>query len=486
MSFSSNFRKLARFSILSSGFILVGNVFAIGTGNVNAIWPLPKDYTSINPAGFCVQNSFGLHIGIDIGIPEGKPVYSVCDGTVKLNNTSKNYPTLNSKYWNSFLILEHTCGGSKSYGYYGHLTSSLSSGASVKAGQVIGYIRASYNSNDKRTVSNDHLHFGTSSKYLTSGWGYDSSCNSAKSKGWKDPLTYFLFSNSIVTPALKTPSILSISMNGMTANIKWSPISGATTYRVVVSQYSDFRDFKDDAGNSTCGATCYTTTTSGTSYSHTASLPSHTYYVKVRAGSNTAPASAWSAVQTFKTPVQVASLALSCSSSVNESSSSAGTCVAKAYYSDGSSKTVSPSWSDNSSALSVSTSGKISTGSVSTNTAVTIMGTYIENGKTVQGSAKVTVKDIPIVTPKILSVSPLTVTYGRSTTFTVKGTGLPTRLATWIGECVGTTSPTLYTSGNVTTHTFTCTPRYTKGVKSGVIKDAANGKTLYSFKVTVK
>jgi hypothetical protein len=87
------------------------------------------------------------------------------------------------------------------------------------------------------------------------------------------------------------------------------------------------------------------------------------------------------------------SIRLSCPSSVNENRSSAGTCTAKAYYTDRTNKTITPSWSDNSSALSVN-SGKISTSNVSRNTSVTVTATYKEGSVTKQATATVTVKNI--------------------------------------------------------------------------------------------
>jgi hypothetical protein len=188
-------------------------------------------------------------------------------------------------------------------------------------------------------------------------------------------------------------------------------------------------------------------------------------------------------------PRQPKSLTLSCPSSVNENSSSGGVCTATVYYTDNSSRAVTPSsWSSTSTTLSVRTNGALSTANVNADTRVTVTGTYSENnGRMVQGTAMVTVRDIPSTpTIRVTSVSPSTVTLNRSTTFTIRGSGLPSQLAVWIGECVGNTSPTLYSSGSSTTHTFTCTPRYSKGTKDGVVKDRANGITLLNFRVNVR
>jgi surface antigen len=185
---------------------------------------------------------------------------------------------------------------------------------------------------------------------------------------------------------------------------------------------------------------------------------------------------------------QVTSLQLFCPSSVNENTSNAGVCTTSAYYSNGTNKTVAPlSWTDDSSAISVN-NGVLSTTSVSSDTRVSIRAEYQESGISKGATTSLIVKDIPaVVLPKISSVSPTTVTWNQKTTFTVKGTNLTDGLAFWIAECAGS-GTTLYPlpGGTSTSRTFSCTPMYTKGVKDGVIKDKANGTTLYNFKVTVK
>ncbi len=177
-------------------------------------------------------------------------------------------------------------------------------------------------------------------------------------------------------------------------------------------------------------------------------------------------------------------MTLACPSSVNENNSSAGVCTATAYYTDNSSKTVTPSsWSDNSSALSISSNGTISTTSVSADARVTVQGIYSEGGRTVDAMATFTLKDIPSpFTQKVTSVSPTVATYGQKTTFTVQGTGLTSSLAFWIDQCAYLSS----TGGSSTMRTFTCTPSYSRGVKSGVVKNSSGGITLQNFTITVK
>jgi len=182
-------------------------------------------------------------------------------------------------------------------------------------------------------------------------------------------------------------------------------------------------------------------------------------------------------------------LKVSCPTSVNENLSNVGTCVAIAGYSDGSSKTVTPTWWGNSSALSINSSGTLSTANVSSNTYVTVTGSYSESGKTIQGSSTVLVNNIITYSiPTVTSVSPQTVTLGTPTTFTVIGSGLTDSLASWIDQCVGKTAPTLYTDvgGSSTKRTFTCTPSFSPGTKRGVVKDKSGGTVLYDFTITVR
>lgn len=185
-----------------------------------------------------------------------------------------------------------------------------------------------------------------------------------------------------------------------------------------------------------------------------------------------------------KTAKSIKSLTLSCPSSVNESTLTAGVCTATAYYSDNSSKTVIPSsWSDNSSALSIGSNGTISTTSVSADSLVTVQGIYSEGGQTVQAMTSFTLKDVPAIgVPKVTSVTPSIARYGQKTTFTVRGSGLTNNTAFWIDQCAGQTSD----GGDSMTRTFTCTPSYSRGVKSGVVKDRAGGITLYNFTITVQ
>ena len=85
------------------------------------------------------------------------------------------------------------------------------------------------------------------------------------------------------------------------SNVRFSWYSsGATSYRLVISQNSSFSGFRDVNGSSTCDSTCFTTATSSTSYTKSMDLAGKTYYWKVRAN-NSSGASLFSGYRTFTT-----------------------------------------------------------------------------------------------------------------------------------------------------------------------------------------
>lgn len=65
--------------------------------------------------------------------------------------------------------------------------------------------------------------------------------------------------------------------------------------------------------------------------------------------------------------------------------------TATALFSDGSSQTVSPTWSENSSATTISASGQLSAGSVNANTIVSVSASFTSGGITKSASADITV-----------------------------------------------------------------------------------------------
>lgn len=114
----------------------------------------------------------------------------------------------------------------------------------------------------------------------------------------------YVLAVTLATPSLSSPSNGSTGIPYTNYNFSWSSISGATSYRIVVSESSSFSNFDDTStSTSTCTNTdtCRTDRATTNSYSSFSLKPNTTYYWKVRAGSATAVASAWSSTYSFKT-----------------------------------------------------------------------------------------------------------------------------------------------------------------------------------------
>jgi len=102
-------------------------------------------------------------------------------------------------------------------------------------------------------------------------------------------------------PTLSYPAASGFSVSKTTpVTFSWNSVSGATNYRIVISQNSSFSGFNEY--NQSCDSTCYTEKT-GTVTSHLSksrNLDGQTYYWRVRV--NTANgASGWSQARSFTT-----------------------------------------------------------------------------------------------------------------------------------------------------------------------------------------
>ena len=125
------------------------------------------------------------HTGVDYGASSGTQVRAICDGVVKLNQTS------NKEIMNAFLIIEHLCPAplGKVYAYYGHINSPLKPSSKVVSGVDIGSVREW-----PKWPSNTHLHFGLKTNYVSSLWGTapkGTSKQAILNDGWMDPALYF-------------------------------------------------------------------------------------------------------------------------------------------------------------------------------------------------------------------------------------------------------------------------------------------------------
>jgi hypothetical protein len=84
--------------------------------------------------------------------------------------------------------------------------------------------------------------------------------------------------------------------------------------------------------------------------------------------------------------------------------------------------------------------------------------------------------------PIVSNITPTSATLNRRTSFTVTGKNLTSSTAFHIDECANIVS----SSGNSQRRIFECTPRYSRGNHSGVVKDRSGGKTLKKFNVNFR
>jgi len=116
-----------------------------GTPDLGNYWLRPIK------VGHMTQDLHGLrHTGVDIGASSGTPIYAAADGIVLIADNSNRY---NTGYGN-YVVINHVVNGLKVQTLYAHMSkTATSAGASVKKGQLIGYVGTS------GRVTGAHLHF---------------------------------------------------------------------------------------------------------------------------------------------------------------------------------------------------------------------------------------------------------------------------------------------------------------------------------------
>jgi len=114
-------------------------------GSGGLIWPVNGPITS----PFCESRSWeSCHPGIDIGVPAGTPIHAAASGKVVLMQGAGS-----SGGYGNFTCIQHTASLSTCYAHQSRFATSV--GASVKQGQVIGYVGCT------GRCFGDHLHFET-------------------------------------------------------------------------------------------------------------------------------------------------------------------------------------------------------------------------------------------------------------------------------------------------------------------------------------
>jgi hypothetical protein len=202
----------------------------------------------------------------------------------------------------------------------------------------------------------------------------------------KPQIILFIFALSFSAFATDAP--------GAQVTLAWDAVtdSGIVGYRMHYGASSGNYSASIDAGLST---TCTVPDlTSGT-----------TYYFTVTAYTSEGDESGYSNEVSYTIPadtvppaVSLSSITISGATQVNENSSTQFTCTA--HYSDGSSEalTTGVSWSDNTAAAAINSSGLLTAGSVNADTAVTITATY--GGRF--ATHPLTIKNLP---PTLVSIA---------------------------------------------------------------------------------
>lgn len=132
----------ARLARLAGGPATAG---PIKPGQGGLIWPVNGPITS----PFCESRAWeSCHPGIDIGVPAGTPIRAAASGKVVLIQGEAA-----SGGYGNFTCIQHTSSLSTCYAHQSRFATSM--GASVKQGQVIGYVGCT------GRCFGDHLHFET-------------------------------------------------------------------------------------------------------------------------------------------------------------------------------------------------------------------------------------------------------------------------------------------------------------------------------------
>jgi hypothetical protein len=96
-------------------------------------------------------------------------------------------------------------------------------------------------------------------------------------------------------------------------------------------------------------------------------------------------------------PATLSSIAVSGPASVNEGGT--GTYTATATWSDGSTTSVAPTWSENSSYATISAGGVLTASAVTSNQTVTVTASYASGGVTRTATRSVSIVDVPALAP---------------------------------------------------------------------------------------
>lgn len=130
---------------------LSGSICSESAGVSTGEWQLP-----LAKGSYCISDTFGmrlhpvlnvwrLHAGLDMACDDGDPIYAVHDGKIVMAGKNGSF--------GNYVEIEHGDTISTGYAHMVRIADGISNGATVKTGQVIGYVGTSGGS------TGPHLHF---------------------------------------------------------------------------------------------------------------------------------------------------------------------------------------------------------------------------------------------------------------------------------------------------------------------------------------
>ncbi|MCU0783047.1 MAG: hypothetical protein MUF81_03180 [Verrucomicrobia bacterium] len=199
-------------------------------------------------------------------------------------------------------------------------------------------------------------------------------------------------------------------------------------------------------------------------------------------------------------PVTLSSLSISGPNSVNENSTAQYS--ASAFFSDGSSQTVNPTWIEDSAATSISIFGLFSAGEVTSDTPVTISASYTTGGITRNAQKNITVSNVVVTPTYTLTVNAANGTVVKNPNQANYTNGSQVILTatpangfsfnTWSGDATGSQNPltvTMTTSKSITAN-FVVAPSSPKQLtrmtlSNGVFHFVLNGPVGSNYVIQV-
>jgi hypothetical protein len=241
-------------------------------------------------------------------------------------------------------------------------------------------------------------------------------------------------------------------------------LSPASLHTIASSILTTSATFDPDAQGMTRGGTVYFTAKATLNTGEESAL---------------SPAYAWVVPVIAPPPAVLTSIAISGPSTVNEGGTA--TYTATGTWDNGTTVTITPTWSENSSYATISAGGVLTASPVTSNQSVTVTASYTSGGVTKTATKAVTIVDVPALA-SIAIGGPSTVNEGGTATYTATGTWDNGTTVTITPAWSENSSYATISAGGVLTaspvtsdQSVTVTASYTSG---GVTKTATKAVTI--------